>query len=112
MEIKGNTYKERANHQLNEWVKGNSIHNDVDNECCPDFSCCNNEIDTPIEIRETFRDVSRKADVEEFNPNYHPFDDAKMAMLMNFLGGLVSILDTDKKVYIAGEDVRLKANKN
>ena len=106
------TYKERANNQLDEWVKGNSIHNDVDNECCPDFSCCNSKISTPIEIRETFRDVNKKAGEEEFNPDHHPWDDAKMAMLMNFLGGSIATLDIDKKVYIAGEDVRQEANKN
>jgi len=26
--------------QLTEWVKGNSIHNKEQDECCPDFSCC------------------------------------------------------------------------
>ena len=28
--IKGNTYKERTEYQLNQWVDGNPIHNDVD----------------------------------------------------------------------------------
>lgn len=26
--------------QLQEWIKGNSIHNKEIDECCPDFSCC------------------------------------------------------------------------
>lgn len=26
--------------QLEEWVKGNSIHDTEIDECCPDFSCC------------------------------------------------------------------------
>ena len=105
------TYKERANHQLDEWVKGNSIHNDVDNECCPDFSCCTLSINTPIEIREAFKAVCKKADEEGFNPEHHPHYDAKMAMLMGFLGNGMAEW-TDKKVYIAGEELRQKANKN
>jgi hypothetical protein len=31
-----------------------SIHDDVDNECCPDFSCCNKNINTPIAKRKEF----------------------------------------------------------
>ena len=27
--------------QLEQWVLGNSIHNKESDECCPDFSCCN-----------------------------------------------------------------------
>jgi hypothetical protein len=34
------TYKSRTLKQCYEWVNGNSIHNFIDNECCPDFSCC------------------------------------------------------------------------
>jgi hypothetical protein len=26
--------------QLKEWLKGNSIHDSINNRCCPDFSCC------------------------------------------------------------------------
>ncbi len=43
MELNGNTYKERCDNQLEEWVKGISIHNTKDEECCPDFSCCKPE---------------------------------------------------------------------
>jgi hypothetical protein len=35
------SYKIRTYKQLHEWVNGNSIHNTIDDECCPDFSCCN-----------------------------------------------------------------------
>ena len=35
------SYKARSYTQLYEWVNGNFIHNSIDNECCPDFSCCN-----------------------------------------------------------------------
>jgi len=33
-------YKQRANEQSRAWVNGDCKHNDVDDECCPDFSCC------------------------------------------------------------------------
>jgi hypothetical protein len=26
------------------WIEGESLHNDIDNECCPDFSCCELEL--------------------------------------------------------------------
>lgn len=34
------TYHERVFIQGLLWVKGQSFHNDIDGECCPDFSCC------------------------------------------------------------------------
>jgi hypothetical protein len=37
----GYSYRERVRFQLLEWVDGNSIHNEIEGECCPDFSCCN-----------------------------------------------------------------------
>jgi hypothetical protein len=33
-------YKARCHKQLEGWLEGRSIHNRVDDECCPDFSCC------------------------------------------------------------------------
>ena len=101
MELKGNSYKERCNNQLEEWVKGNPIHNTKDEECCPDFSCCTPQCLQPLEIRKTFQEVCKKADEEGFNPEHHPYDDAKMGMLMSFLGGLVGTV-SDKKVHIVG----------
>lgn len=91
--IKGNTYKERYNNQLEEWARGNPIHNNIDNECCPDFSCCELDLLQPDEIRKTFKEV--------FNKEHHPYDDAKMGMLMSFLGGMIGTV-SDKKVHIAG----------
>lgn len=35
-----NSYQERVRLQHLAWVEGRSYHNRVDNECCPDFSCC------------------------------------------------------------------------
>lgn len=60
------SYKSRAYKQLYEWVNGNSIHNDIDNECCPDFSCCNgtgnsiNSYKTRVGYRDRFRKNKRK----------------------------------------------------
>jgi hypothetical protein len=103
MKIKGKTYKERCTDQLNKWVDGNPIHNNIDNECCPDFSCCKSELLQPRKIRETFKEVSIKADKEEFNPNYHPYDDAKMGMLSSFLAPVVSSALSGKNIHIAGQ---------
>ena len=33
-------YQKRAHQQCVEWAQGKSVHNVVDDECCPDFSCC------------------------------------------------------------------------
>ena len=37
-------YRERARIQALNWAQGSSRHNEVDNECCPDFSCCNPDL--------------------------------------------------------------------
>lgn len=42
--------------QLELWCEGKSVHNEERDECCPDFSCCDHKIDTPIEQRILFRD--------------------------------------------------------
>jgi len=41
--------------QLEEWVKGNSIHNTDRDECCPDFSCCCPKLLAPEDERKTFQ---------------------------------------------------------
>ena len=112
MNLKGNNYKERINHQLKEWVKGNSIHNTIDGECCPDFSCCKPELLQQKEIRETFKEVFEKADKEEFNPDYHPYDDTKMGMLMNFMGNMLCNEYPEKKVHITDGNINHKKDLN
>lgn len=42
-------YEKRVLAQLRAWVKGQSNHNTVDDECCPDFSCCIPEMMTKDE---------------------------------------------------------------
>lgn len=33
-------YRERHKAQALKWAMGQPYHNNVDDECCPDFSCC------------------------------------------------------------------------
>jgi len=80
-----------GNEQLYEWVKGNSIHNDETEECCPDFSCCNKNVSTPKDVRERFAKAYYEGDEE-----------TKMQMLGMFLGNAISTM-SEKKVYIAGD---------
>jgi hypothetical protein len=37
-------YQERVIAQTRRWVEGNARHNVIDDECCPDFSCCMPEL--------------------------------------------------------------------
>ncbi len=74
--------------QLDEWVKGNPIHNDERDECCPDFSCCAGKI-APKDERERFAKAHYEGD-----------EATKHQMLMMFLGNAFS----NKKIYIAGDD--------
>jgi len=60
--------------QLDEWVKGNSIHNEERNECCPDFSCCCPDLLVSEEDRKLFSNGNDK--VREF-------------LMMEFLGKLI-----------------------
>ena len=78
--------------QLSLWCSGSSLHNDEKDECCPDFSCCNKDADTPIEVRERFRKAFKEKD-----------DKTIQGMLGMFLGTAIAAY-TDKKVHIAGED--------
>ena len=74
--------------QLDEWVKGNPIHNDGRDECCPDFSCCNGGNMAPKNVRERFTKAYYDGNEELMNQ-----------MLMMFLGNAFA----DKNIYIAGD---------
>lgn len=39
-------YQRRVLEQTERWVEGDARHNVVDDECCPDFSCCRPELFT------------------------------------------------------------------
>jgi hypothetical protein len=73
--------------QLEEWVKGNSIHNDERDECCPDFSCCQPDLLADEKARLIFVKAFKENDQETQN-----------SMLMMFLGNLLK----NENVHIAG----------
>ena len=73
--------------QLKLWVKGESVHNDERNECCPDFSCCQSHLLAPKYERRTFLEAYKRGD-----------DKTKANMLIEFLGRAFS----SSKIYIAG----------
>ncbi len=33
-------YRDRVKSQTLKWAMGQPHHNNIDDECCPDFSCC------------------------------------------------------------------------
>jgi hypothetical protein len=37
-------YRERCRCQALNWAMGKPVHNLIDDECCPDFSCCKPEM--------------------------------------------------------------------
>ncbi len=89
--------------QLDEWVKGNSIHSGTKDEgrCCPDFSCCKPENLQPIEIRKDFSLLFRTKG-----------EQAIMPYLMQFMGEMINSHYGDDeeapKVYIAGGEPQLE----
>jgi len=74
--------------QLNQWLVGNSIHNDERGECCPDFSCCKKELLADKRTREVFCASN---------------DTIRHQMLIMFLGSALALATADKntKVYIS-----------
>lgn len=55
--------QQRTMEMYQAWVDGTPLHNGIDNECCPDFSCCNPEwfvqdrqqrIDWFVELKELY----------------------------------------------------------
>jgi hypothetical protein len=62
--------------QMNQWVKGKSSHNDTTDQCCPDYSCCNQE-----------NKLASKRLRKEFAKQYKakgPNDPAVQKMMMDF----------------------------
>lgn len=39
-----NSYQERVKAQTLAWAQGRCYHNLIDDECCPDFSCCQHSL--------------------------------------------------------------------
>jgi len=92
-------YKERLNKQTLDWLNGNPQHNKIDNECCPDFSCCKPELLAPIEIRQLFYNA-------EINNNHRLVD----RLLGEFLSKMIDYIPSKPKVYIAGLDYLRQEN--
>lgn len=62
-------YKFRTELQLRLWQQGQAFHNDIDNECCPDFSCCRGRMHMASQrLRDLFvlDPASRRAMMEMF----------------------------------------------
>jgi len=83
---------EESNRQLDAWLAGNPFHNKIDDECCPDFSCCNKQMKTPLPARKRFYQAVKAGD-----------DRVKYEMLGMFLGQAAETMG--KKVYVAGLEV-------
>lgn len=75
--------------QLERWLAGESIHDNVSEQCVPDFSCCGKPM-APKEIRERF--------VKAINDND---DRARMEMLGMFLASAFGA----ENVYVAGLNI-------
>ena len=77
--------------QLAEWLKGNSIHNDDTESCCPDFSCCLPDLLVDQQTRQAF-----------VNAN----EELRMSMLGMFFGKAIEQMTKGdgKKVYVVGAD--------
>jgi len=92
-------YKERLSKQTLDWLNGNPQHNKIDNECCPDFSCCKPELLAPIEIRQLFYNA-------EINNNHKLVD----RLLGEFLSKMIDYIPSKPKVHIAGLDYLRQEN--
>lgn len=55
-------YKERLHQQTLDWSNGRPWHNNIDGECCPDFSCCHPELLAPKKVRERFLKAEQEDD--------------------------------------------------
>ncbi len=75
--------------QLAEWLKGNPIHNDERDECCPDFSCCQPDLLADEKTRQAFVDAR---------------EDQRTSMLGMFLGAMLEKDGKADDVYLAGFD--------
>lgn len=76
-----------SDEQLELWLKGESVHNQEREECCPDFSCCKPKLLAPLRTRKAFVAADGRG---------------REAMLMMFLGKAIPLL-TDDDIYVAGD---------
>ena len=45
----------RLQFQVNRWYDGQSLHNHIDNQCCPDYSCCYPALVATSDCKHAFR---------------------------------------------------------
>lgn len=53
----------REAHQLNLWLAGQSLHLEMPDLCCPDYSCCQPELLAPLEERELYVEARNRRDI-------------------------------------------------
>lgn len=46
--------RSRIEMQLKDWLEGVSFHNDTDNCCVPDYSCCYPTLEVPVRTRQLY----------------------------------------------------------
>lgn len=90
-QFQGMSSKESMDYQLLNWRYGISLHNPVRDECCPDFSCCNEGILMSSEVREKFCIAVKEKDEE-----------AQCSILSMALSSLS--IQMNLPIYIAGEN--------
>ena len=62
--IKGTIAEERFIYQVQEWVKGNPIHNEIDDACVPDYSCCVPQLATDQKTKDLFLQAFSRGDYQ------------------------------------------------
>ena len=77
--------------QVARWVAGESVHNAARDECCPDFSCCQPEMQWAEPRRREFQEACLAGDDEKVE-----------GMLFGALTRAIAELDGDARVHVAG----------
>lgn len=77
--------------QLLMWVEGSYVHDEENDRCCPDFSCCNKKMETDRTTKERFLKAVEEND-----------EKTKTEMLGMFLAQAMGTLGSN--VYVAGLD--------
>ena len=91
MSFRKDGYKERLETQTINWLNGKPEHNKIDDECCPDFSCCTPELLASKEERQKFYNAHISGDTKTINK-----------MLGDFLGWMLARNIPMKDIHIIG----------
>lgn len=79
------------------WVNGMPLHNHLDDECCPDFSCCKPSLIAPEETRKRFQSAN---------------NEEQMGMLAEFLGKGIESMGNDTEVSTSQDVLKEIENNN